>query len=69
MWPERKINNFKRGGLKMTIEKHGNYWVVYNKDKTKALGVHRTKEDAVKQLRAVELSKLKKKRGGKNEEK
>jgi hypothetical protein len=43
------------------IEKHGNIWKVYSKKKVKGkrklLGTHPTREKAVKQLRAIEISK------------
>lgn len=43
------------------IEKHGNVWKVYSKKKIKGkrklLGTHPTREKAVKQLRAIEISK------------
>ena len=39
------------------IKKVGNKWVVYGKDGGKRLGTHDTKEKALKQLRAIEMSK------------
>jgi hypothetical protein len=44
-----------------TIEKHGNVWKVYSKKKVngkrKLLGTHQTREKAVNQLQAIEISK------------
>jgi hypothetical protein len=44
-----------------TIEKHGKVWKIYSKKKVngkrKLLGTHPTREKAVKQLRAIEISK------------
>jgi hypothetical protein len=44
-----------------TIEKHGNVWKVYSKKKVngkrKLLGTHPTREKAVNQLQAIEISK------------
>ena len=39
------------------IKKRGNHWVVLNKKGTKVLGTHSSKEKALKQLRAIEISK------------
>lgn len=39
------------------IAKRGNSWVVLNKKGTKVLGTHQTKEKAIKQLQAIEISK------------
>ena len=50
--------------LSEEIKKVGNKWVVYPKKpksgekKRKPLGVHNTKEEALAQLRAIEISKL-----------
>ena len=41
------------------IEKRGNEWVVLNKDRTKVLGTHSSKKDAVDQLQAIEINKRK----------
>lgn len=41
----------------MTIRKQKNQWCVFSKDGSKKLGCHSTKEKALKQLRAVEISK------------
>lgn len=44
-----------------TIEKHGKVWKIYSKKKVngkrKLLGTHPTREKAVKQLQAIEISK------------
>ena len=51
--------------LNEEIKKVGNKWIVYpkkpkaGKKNRKALGVHNTKEEAVAQLRAIEISKMK----------
>jgi hypothetical protein len=51
--------------LNEEIKKVGNQWIVYPKKpkagekNRKALGVHKTKEEAVAQLRAIEISKMK----------
>lgn len=51
--------------LNEEIKKVGNKWVVYPKKpkagqkKRKPLGIHNTKEEAVAQLRAIEISKMK----------
>ena len=42
-----------------SIVKRGNKWLVRNKDKTKTLGTHDTKQDAEKQLAAIEINKHK----------
>lgn len=39
------------------IEKRGDEWVVTNKDRTKVLGTHPSKEKALAQLRAIEMHK------------
>jgi len=39
------------------IVHRGNKWVVMNKKGTKVLGTHPTREKAVKQLQAIEISK------------
>lgn len=39
------------------IKRVGNKWCVYSKDGSKKLGTHDTKEKALKQLRAIEMSK------------
>lgn len=39
------------------IRKEGNQWVVRTSDGSKVLGRHLTKEEALKQLRAIEVSK------------
>lgn len=50
--------------LNEEIKKVGNKWIVYPKKpkkgqkNRKALGVHNTKEEAVAQLRAIEISKM-----------
>lgn len=46
----------------MTIRKVGNKWIVTPKDSRKVLGRHDTKEEAQKQLAAIEISKAKKKK-------
>jgi hypothetical protein len=45
--------------LDETIVKKGSKWAVMNKDKTKTLGSHDNKEDALDQLAAIEISKAK----------
>ena len=45
--------------LDETIVKKGSKWAVMNKDKTKTLGTHDNKEDALDQLAAIEISKAK----------
>lgn len=39
------------------VEKRGDHWVVLDHTKTKVLGTHDSKEDAEKQLRAIEANK------------
>jgi hypothetical protein len=39
------------------VVKRGDKWVVTNKDGTKTLGTHDSRESAVKQLQAIEASK------------
>lgn len=39
------------------IEKRGDEWVVLNHTKTKVLGHHKTKKEAVAQLDAIEIAK------------
>jgi hypothetical protein len=43
--------------LNEKIVKSGNQWKVMNKKGTKTLGTHDTREKAVKQLQAIEISK------------
>ena len=47
------------------IKKKGTKFVVTNKAGTKVLGTHPSKEQALQQLRAIEASKNKKKKGSK----
>jgi hypothetical protein len=47
--------------LSEKIEKVGNEWVVYSKKGGKRLGTHPTKDAALKQLAAIEISKQKQK--------
>lgn len=49
--------SFKQFLLQEHIEKRGDEWVVLNKDKTKVLGTHPSKEKALAQLRAIEINK------------
>jgi len=44
----------------MSIKKRGSKYVVTNKSGKKVLGSHATRKSAVKQLRAIEISKHKK---------
>lgn len=39
------------------VKKRGNKWVVTNKNGTKTLGKHDSREDAVKQLQTIEANK------------
>lgn len=41
------------------VRKRGDKWVVLNKSGKKVLGTHSTKEDAMKQLKAIEINKHK----------
>lgn len=43
------------------IKKSGNKWVLYTKDGKRKLGTHATREEAVKQERAVHIAERKKK--------
>jgi len=43
--------------IKEYIEKHGKKWIVTNKNKTKILGTHTSKEKATSQLAAIEANK------------
>ncbi len=43
--------------IRETIKKIGDKWVVYPKKGGKRLGTHASKEKALRQLRAIELSK------------
>ena len=45
--------------LNERIVKRGSKWAVVSKDGSKTLGTHDTKEDAVKQLQAIEINKHK----------
>ena len=45
----------------MSIKKRGNKWVVTDKSGKKTLGTHSSKEAAVKQLRAIEANKHRRK--------
>lgn len=40
-----------------TIKKEGDEFVLYTKDGSRVLGRHKTREDAVKQEQAIEISK------------
>lgn len=39
------------------VEKRGDKWVVLNHERTKVLGTHDSKEEAERQLRAIEANK------------
>jgi len=41
----------------MSVEKSGNRYVVKDSKRTKTLGAHKTKSQAIRQLRAIEISK------------
>lgn len=43
------------------IEKRGSEWVVLSSDGSEVLGTHSTREKAVKQLAAIEISKKERK--------
>ena len=43
--------------IRETIKKVGDEWVVYPKKGGKRLGTHGSKDKALRQLRAIELSK------------
>lgn len=45
----------------MSIKKRGNKWVVTDKSGKKTLGTHTSREAAVKQLRAIEANKHRRK--------
>ncbi|AAQ17831.1 hypothetical protein Aeh1ORF165c [Aeromonas phage Aeh1] len=51
--------DFKSFMLLEYVEKRGDDWVVLNHAKTKVLGTHKTKEQAVDQLQAIEIAKHK----------
>ncbi len=46
--------------IRETIKNVGDEWVVYPKKGGKRLGTHDTKDAALKQLRAIEISKSRK---------
>ena len=46
----------------MAIRKRGNKWVVTPKSGGKVLGTHSSKEKAIAQLRAIEISKKRRKK-------
>jgi hypothetical protein len=57
---ENKVQSFSDyTELNEKIVKRGNHWVVMNKNGTKVLGEHPSREKAVKQLQAIEISKAK----------
>lgn len=41
------------------IKKSGDEWIVYPKDGGKRLGTHKSKNSALRQLKAIEISKSK----------
>jgi len=47
----------------MAIVKRGKKWCVISSDKSKTLGCHGTRAEALKQLQAVEISKHRKEPG------
>jgi len=58
--PEKIVYTFKEfTEISEKIEKRGNSWVVLDSTGKKVLGTHPTKEKAVKQLQAIEISKHK----------
>lgn len=57
---ENKVQSFSDyTELNEKIVKQGKKWVVMNKKGTKVLGEHPSREKAVKQLQAIEISKAK----------
>ena len=58
--PEEFSKSKKSIKIKETIQKVDNKWVVYNKTGGEKLGTHETYEEALKQLREIELDKFKK---------
>ncbi len=44
------------------IKKQGGKWVLYSSDGKKKLGEHNTKEEALRQERAIQISKQKRQR-------
>jgi hypothetical protein len=57
--PQEFLDSIK-SKIKETIQKVDNKWVVYRKTGGEQLGTHETYEDALKQLREIELDKFKK---------
>jgi hypothetical protein len=55
-----EFSKSKKSKIKETIQKVDNKWVVYRKTGGEQLGTHETYEDALKQLREIELDKFKK---------
>lgn len=51
------VESFDNFVLNEMIRKRGNKWVVLDKKGKKTLGTHPTKEKALAQLRAIEISK------------
>ena len=53
--------NILRAFIRETIRQVGDKWVVYPKKGGKRLGTHATKEKALRQLAAIEISKSRRK--------
>jgi hypothetical protein len=55
---EKRVRGFDEF-INEKIEKHGNKWLVKDSKGKKTLGTHPTKEKAIDQLQAIEISKKK----------
>lgn len=55
------VHHFLYGRHNMSIKKRGNKWIVTDKSGKRILGTHTSREAAVKQLRAIEANKHRKK--------
>lgn len=55
---EKRVRGFEEF-INEKIEKHGSKWLVKDSKGKKTLGTHPTKEKAIKQLQAIEISKKK----------
>lgn len=54
---EKKVKGFEQF-VNEKIEKHGDKWLVKDSKGKKTLGTHSSKKKAVKQLQAIEISKM-----------
>jgi hypothetical protein len=57
--PKSSESDVPESDVQETIARRGNRWVVMNRNETKVLGVHGSKEKAQRQLTAIEINKQK----------